>query len=151
MKNVWNKYTEEDLEQVTDLGDRYKSFLSQCKTERDGTSFFSRKAEEKGYVNIGQLIDTGYELKPGDKIYASHMGKTVAFFHVGKKPLTEGMNILCAHIDSPRMDLKQVPSLRIRILSIWIPAIMEQSRNISGSLFHLPFMVWWQRKMEMLF
>ena len=109
MKNVWNKYTEEDLAKVTELGDRYKSFLSQCKTERECTSFFSRKAEEKGYVNIGQLMDTGYELKPGDKVYAVHMGKTVAFFHVGRKPLTEGMNILCAHIDSPRMDLKQVP------------------------------------------
>ncbi len=109
MKNVWNKYTEEDLAQVTELGDRYKSFLSQCKTERECTSFFTHKAEEKGYVNLEQLMDTGYALKPGDRIYASYMGKTVVFFEVGKKPMTEGMNILCAHIDSPRMDLKQVP------------------------------------------
>ena len=109
MKNVWNKYTEEDLEQVTELGDRYKSFLSDCKTERECTSFFIRKAEEKGYVNLEELVDTGYALKPGDKIYTSYMGKTVAFFQIGRRAMTEGMNILCAHIDSPRMDLKQVP------------------------------------------
>lgn len=109
MKNVWNKYTEEDLEKVTELGDRYKSFLSRCKTERECTSFFTGKAEEKGYVNLEELVDTGYALKPGDKIYTSYMGKTVAFFQIGRRAMTEGMNILCAHIDSPRMDLKQVP------------------------------------------
>lgn len=88
MKNVWNKYTKEDLTKVTELGDRYISFLSRCKTERECTSYFAQKAEEEGYRNLDTLIDSGYRLKAGDRIYASHMGKTIAFFEIGRRPLT---------------------------------------------------------------
>ncbi|MDO4975626.1 MAG: aminopeptidase [Eubacteriales bacterium] len=109
MRNCWLKYNENDLALVHELGERYKTFLSECKTERECTDFFVEKAKKHGYVNLEDLMDTDTILKPGDKIYANCMGKTVAFFQIGKRPLTEGMNLLCAHIDSPRMDLKQVP------------------------------------------
>ena len=66
-------------------------------------------AEENGYQNIEDCIREGETLKAGDKVYAQYMKKTLALFHIGTKPLTEGMNILGAHVDSPRLDVKQNP------------------------------------------
>ncbi len=109
MENVWKRYTEKDRVNIHELGERYKDFLSRAKTERECVSHFIREAEKKGYRNILDLMDSGYTLRPGDKLYANGMGKTVVFFHIGRRPLEEGMNMLCAHIDSPRMDIKQVP------------------------------------------
>lgn len=109
MKNVWLNYSEDEIKKVNELGERYKSFLSVCKTERECVTYFLEKAQEDGYRNLEDLVDTDYTLKAGDKIYANCMGKTVAFFKIGQKPVTDGMNFLCAHIDSPRIDVKQVP------------------------------------------
>ena len=91
------------------LSDEYKAFLSRCKTERECTVYFTKEAEKAGYRSLDTLISEGASLKAGDKVYAVGMGKTIALFQIGRKPLTDGMNILCAHIDSPRLDLKQVP------------------------------------------
>ena len=66
-------------------------------------------AEDNGYQNIEDCIREGVTLKAGDKVYAQYMKKTLALFHIGTKPLTEGMNILGAHVDSPRLDVKQNP------------------------------------------
>ena len=109
MNYRWLKYSEDDRNRIHELGERYKDFLSCCKTERECVSFFIREAEMKGFRNIEDLIDSDYSLSPGDGIFAAGMGKTAVFFRMGRRPLTEGMNILCAHIDSPRMDLKPVP------------------------------------------
>ena len=107
--NVWLTYDEKDVEELEKLSDEYKAFLSRCKTERECTVYFTKEAEKAGYRSLDTLISEGVSLKEGDKVYAVGMGKTIALFQIGRKPLTDGMNILCAHIDSPRLDLKQVP------------------------------------------
>ncbi len=107
--NVWLGYEENDLKAIDTLAEEYKAFLSTCKTERECTAFFQKEAEKAGYRNLEDLIASGEKLTAGDKVYAAYMGKTICLFTIGKKPVTDGMNILCAHIDSPRMDLKQNP------------------------------------------
>lgn len=108
-QNAWLTYTEEDIKELEVLSDQYKVFLSTCKTERECTAFFKEEAEKEGYRDLNELIRNNVSLKQGDKVYAQGMGKTIALFEIGSQPMTEGMNILCAHIDSPRLDLKQVP------------------------------------------
>ena len=107
--NVWLTYDEKDVEELEKLSDEYKAFLSRCKTERECTAYFTKEAEKAGYRSLDTMISEGASLKAGDKVYAVGMGKTIALFQIGRKPVTDGMNILCAHIDSPRLDLKQVP------------------------------------------
>ncbi|MDD7769569.1 aminopeptidase [Suipraeoptans intestinalis] len=108
-KNVWKEYTKEQLDQVEAMAVRYKTCLDLGKTERECVKISIDMAKERGYVDLNECIAQGKTLKAGDKVYASWMGKAVAFFHIGERPLEEGMNILGAHIDSPRIDLKQNP------------------------------------------
>lgn len=108
--NAWKKYPQgEKREEVFDFAEGYRQFLSQCKTERECTSYFEAKAKEAGYQLLEEAIREKKSLKPGDKIYVNQMGKSIAMFILGKEPMEKGMNILGAHIDSPRLDLKQVP------------------------------------------
>lgn len=108
--NAWKKYPQgEKREEVFGFAEGYRQFLSQCKTERECTSYFEAKAKEAGYQPLEEAIREKRSLKPGDKIYVNQMGKSIAMFIVGKEPIEKGMNILGAHIDSPRLDLKQVP------------------------------------------
>ena len=108
--NAWSKYTsEKDMEKVMAFGEDYRQFLSDCKTERECVDFFIEKAEAAGYVNLETLIVDGKKLKAGDKVYAANKGKMLAVFNIGTEALENGLNILGAHIDSPRMDLKQNP------------------------------------------
>lgn len=109
-KSAWEKYPEgEKREQVFSFGEEYRRFLSSCKTERECVKFFYDRAKEQGFMDLEGLMAAGKQVKPGDKIVAANMGKGLALFVMGQKPLENGMNILGAHIDSPRMDLKQVP------------------------------------------
>lgn len=108
-ESAWKKYNEEDLEKLNNICDDYKRFLTVSKTEREATKEIIRRAEEKGYKNLEDYIKNNVEIRPGDKIYVNNKGKAVALFHIGEKPITEGMNILGAHIDSPRIDLKANP------------------------------------------
>lgn len=108
-KNAWKKYDEAARKEVFALADDYKKFISDCKTERECVSEAIQLIEAEGYVNIETLIQEGKELKAHDKVYANNMGKTLAIFHIGEAPMESGMNILGAHVDSPRLDLKQVP------------------------------------------
>ena len=108
--NAWMKYPEgEKRTQVFDFAEDYRKFLSACKTERECTSCFEAKAKEEGYQLLEDAIKEKKSLKPGDKVYVNQMGKSIAMFIIGKESLEKGMNILGAHIDSPRLDLKQVP------------------------------------------
>jgi aspartyl aminopeptidase len=108
--NAWSKYTsEKDLKKVMDFGEDYRKFISECKTERECVDFFIEKAQAAGYVNLDEAIAKGKKLKAGDKVYAVNKGKMLAMFNIGTEPLENGLNILGAHIDSPRMDLKQNP------------------------------------------
>lgn len=108
-ESAWKKYNEEDLEKLNNICNDYKRFLTVSKTEREATKEIIRRAEEKGYKNLDDYIKNNVEIRPGDKIYVNNKGKAVALFHIGEKPITEGMNILGAHIDSPRIDLKANP------------------------------------------
>ena len=104
-KNAWLKYDESQKNAVIALNEGYKDFISKCKTERECALEVIRIAEEKGFVDINKAES----LKPGDKVYYNNMDKAVALFVIGTRPLEEGMKLLGAHIDSPRIDLKQVP------------------------------------------
>ena len=108
-ESAWKKYNEEDLEKLNNICNDYKRFLTVSKTEREATKEIIRRAEEKGYKNLEDYIKNNVEIRPGNKIYVNNKGKAVALFHIGEKPITEGMNILGAHIDSPRIDLKANP------------------------------------------
>jgi len=107
--NAWDAYPGDKKQQVYDFAEQYRAFLSENKTERECVKTFVQQAEQAGYVDLKKVISEGRSLQPGDKVYADHMGKSLALFVVGKAPISEGMNILGAHIDSPRLDLKQNP------------------------------------------
>lgn len=107
--NLWISYTKEDRKKVDEVCERYKKCLNQGKTERECVAAAVEMAEEKGYKELYRVIENGDPVKAGDKLYAVQMDKSVVFFQVGKKLLSEGMNILGAHIDSPRIDVKQNP------------------------------------------
>ena len=106
---AWDKYSEQDLEKVFGLSDGYKEFMSKCKTERECVTEFITLAEKEGYKNLDTIIKQGGKLKAGDKVYANNKGKTLALFLIGNESFERGMKILGAHVDSPRLDLKQNP------------------------------------------
>ena len=105
--NAWKTYHEADLEAVHAIGEDYKSMLSACKTEREWTKALIQRLEKKGYCSLDQVIAEKGVLHPGDRVYVNQMGKAVLSFHLGSRPLEMGLNIVGAHIDSPRLDLKQ--------------------------------------------
>lgn len=109
-KNAWAKYPEgSKRDEVFKFAEEYRKFLSNCKTERECVTALAKEAEAAGFVNLNEVIEKNTKLKAGDKVYANNMGKGLALFVIGKKGLEAGMNILGAHIDSPRLDLKQNP------------------------------------------
>ncbi len=107
--NVWSTYKEVDLAELDFVIEEYKDCLDEGKTERECVALAVNMAKEKGYMDIKDIIKEKKGLKAGDKVYAVCMDKSIAMFQIGKKSLEEGMNILGAHIDSPRIDVKQNP------------------------------------------
>ena len=107
---AWKKYTPEQLVELEKICSGYKEFISENKTERLCVRTGAALAEQAGYVELGQAVAAGKTLKPGDKVYAVNHGKTLMLMQIGKRPLQEGFNILGAHVDSPRLDLKQNPA-----------------------------------------
>lgn len=108
-KNAWDAYPADKRQPIFDFAEAYRVFLSNNKTERECLKTFVEKAEAAGFVELEQAVRDGRTLQAGDRVYASHMGKSLAMYIIGKNPMREGMNILGAHIDSPRLDLKQNP------------------------------------------
>ncbi|EKU71877.1 aminopeptidase [Selenomonas sp. F0473] len=108
-QSVWLKYTDEDRAAVDSLAQGYIDFLSDCKTERESVAEAVRRAKKCGYRDLADVIARGEKLKAGDKVYAVNMKKAIVLFHIGTAPLEEGMNILGAHIDTCRLDVKQNP------------------------------------------
>ena len=109
-KNAWEKYPEGTKRQdVFTFAEEYRKFISSCKTERECAAELYPRAKENGFADLSEKIAQNAKLKAGDRIVANNMGKGLALFVIGEKDIEEGMNILGAHIDSPRMDLKQVP------------------------------------------
>ena len=107
--NAWNHYKKTEMKKVEALSAKYKNFLNRGKTERECVEYIVDALEKDGYISLERAVAEGKKLKAGDKIYACQMHKAVVAFHLGKKPLEAGMNIVGAHIDSPRIDLKQNP------------------------------------------
>ena len=108
-QNVWLTYDENSLEQVSEFAAGYMDFLNRGKTERECIDYIVSEIEAAGYMELEKLIRDGVKCKAGDKIYCVHMNKSIAMFQIGTKNMEEGMNILGAHIDSPRLDIKQNP------------------------------------------
>ena len=108
-KNVWEKYDKKQLKEVDALSDAYRSFLDNGKTERECIDQIVNRIEKEGYVEIEKLIKENKTLKAGDKVYSVCMNKSIVMYQIGKRSMVEGLNILGAHIDSPRLDIKQNP------------------------------------------
>ena len=108
-KNAWDKYPSNKREEIFAFAETYRNFISDCKTERECVAHLYAKAKEAGFADMDELIASSATLKAGDKVVANNMGKGLAMFILGSKDMEQGMNILGAHIDSPRLDLKQVP------------------------------------------
>ena len=106
---AWKKYGEDDLAAVDALASDYIDFISENKTERECAAAAIKLAEEAGYQPLDEAVRAGRALKPGDKVWAASHGKAVILVQLGTEPIANGMNILGAHIDSPRLDIKQNP------------------------------------------
>ena len=106
---AWDAYPGEKKKEVFDFAEGYRKFLSENKTERECIKTFELRAKKAGFVNLSDAVKTGRTLVPGDRLYYNQMGKSMALFVIGEEPLCDGMNIVGAHVDSPRLDLKQNP------------------------------------------
>ncbi|MBQ8856510.1 MAG: aminopeptidase [Lachnospiraceae bacterium] len=108
-KSVWTTYGETALKELHEISEKYKKCLDKGKTERECVNLTVEMAEAAGYKSLEEVLKAGKALTAGDKVYAVCMGKTIALFQMGQEPISKGMNILGAHIDSPRIDIKQNP------------------------------------------
>lgn len=108
-KNAWEKYGKDEKAEVFAFAEEYRKFISDCKTERECVSDLKQRAQQAGFLDIADVLAENRRLEPGARIYADNHGKNLALFVIGKDGMEKGMNILGAHIDSPRLDLKQNP------------------------------------------
>lgn len=108
-RNAWKDYDKKATKELENLCKDYRKFLDKGKTERECVKYIVHLAEKAGYQDLKNVIKSGKKIKKGDKLYAVNMKKAIALFQIGSAPLEEGLNILGAHIDSPRMDVKQNP------------------------------------------
>jgi aspartyl aminopeptidase len=106
---AWNKYDDGERAKINEFAEGYKSFISSCKTERECITQVIEDVKAKGYKDLEEVIASNRTLKAGDKVFANNMGKAIALFHIGEESIEKGMNILGAHVDSPRLDIKQNP------------------------------------------
>lgn len=107
MKNAWKKY--ENMQEVMDFSEGYKDYISTCKTERECVAEAIKIAEKHGFKDINGYIENKIQLLPNDKVYYNNYHKSLALFVVGSQPIENGMTIIGAHVDSPRLDIKQNP------------------------------------------
>lgn len=108
-KSVWSQYSEQEKQELEQLNQGYRDFLSNCKTERESVVEAVKQAEAAGYRDLFAIVRNGEKLSAGDKVYAVNMKKALVLFNIGEEPLEKGMNILGAHIDTCRLDVKQNP------------------------------------------
>ena len=107
--NTWTTYDAKTEKACMKFAEDYKIFLNEGKTERECVDRIVNEIEKEGYRELNALIGKKTKLKAGDKVYSVWMNKSVVMFHLGKESIEHGMNILGAHIDSPRCDVKQNP------------------------------------------
>ncbi len=106
MKKLWNN---KNHDQIFEFCEEYKDFISQNKTERECVISIREMAKKEGYKDLKEIINSATPLKAGDKVYATNLDKCIFLFKIGSRPISDGMRILGAHIDSPRLDLKPNP------------------------------------------
>ena len=114
-KNIWNLYSDEQISELKEINDKYKRCLDAGKTERECVELSVNMARDAGYRDLEEILRSGETLKAGDKVYAVNMNKMLALFRIGERPISEGMNILGAHIDSPYPHLPLTPVLLNRL------------------------------------
>lgn len=107
--NAWTTYDKQELQKLDKITNDYKKLLDKCKTERECVTEVIALAQEQGYKSLKDIMESKETIQPGDKVYHEYMGRSIMLYHIGSDPLEEGMNILGAHIDSPRIDVKQIP------------------------------------------
>ena len=108
-RNIWKSATQKKIREIDKFAEGYIDFLNNGKTERECCDLGVAMLEQAGYAELSKVLKSGRKLKAGDKVYTTQMNKSIAAFNIGRKPLEEGLNILGAHIDSPRLDIKQNP------------------------------------------
>lgn len=108
-RNAWLDYTKKEVRELEKLNKEYRAFLDAGKTERECVIQAVKMAKKAGYRDLEDVLQAGEELQAGDKVYSVNMKKSIALFQIGREPLEKGMAILGAHIDSPRLDIKQNP------------------------------------------
>jgi aspartyl aminopeptidase len=108
-RNIWEKASEEDIRAAFAYCEAYRSFLNIVKTEREFAAYTEKYALENGFVSLDELLKANRKLTPGSKVYHINRRKSAVLAVIGKAPIEEGVNIIGAHIDSPRLDLKQNP------------------------------------------
>lgn len=108
-RNAWLSYGEKEEKELEKVAKLYRNFLDEGKTERECVTQIVKEAEAAGYEELETKLLRDGQLKTGDKVYTNGMKKAVALFQIGEEAMENGMNILCAHIDSPRLDIKQNP------------------------------------------
>lgn len=108
-KEAWKKYSSEKKQQVMEFAETYRRFISDCKTERECVDEIKKQALQAGFEDMQEVIASGKKLQPGDRVFADNKGKSMALYIIGRQSMEQGLNILGAHIDSPRLDLKQNP------------------------------------------
>ena len=107
--SIWSQYSDKEKQELEELNKGYREFLTNCKTERESVKEAVKQAEAAGYRNLADIIKSGEKLTAGAKVYAVNMEKALVLFNIGTEPLEQGMNILGAHIDTCRLDVKQNP------------------------------------------
>ena len=107
--NAWKNYDQNTKDDVFAFAEEYRKFISKCKTERECVAELKKIAKQAGFVDMQDVINSGKKLHAGNRVFADNRGKNLALFIIGRSPISAGMNILGAHIDSPRLDLKQNP------------------------------------------
>jgi Aspartyl aminopeptidase len=131
-KNIWNLYSDEQISELKEINDKYKRCLDAGKTERECVELSVNMARDAGYRDLEEILRSGETLKAGDKVYAVNMNKMLALFRIGERPISEGMNILGAHIDSPRIDVKQNPLYENEELAYLDTHYYGGIKNING-------------------
>ena len=157
--NAWTTYEEADLKALEELCKEYKDFLSNGKTERECVAQSIELAEKAGYQDLEELIKNQTPLKAGDKVYRTWMEKTIVLFQIGEDAIEDGLNILGAHIDSPRLDLKQNPLYEddidnivgVLYLKDVIDAYLNQKEAKLSDIAREPFFVHQTMNLSVLF
>lgn len=108
-ENIWSKYNDDDIMTLNEICDEYRNFISKSKIEREVVKNSIKMAEAVGFVNLNKYIENNIKLTSGDKVYINNRNKSIGLFVIGKEDITKGINILGAHVDSPRLDLKASP------------------------------------------